>query len=245
MAFELRGLTKHYGGGAIGADDVDLTVEPGTYVALFGPSGSGKTSILHMMGLLLRPDSGEVWLDDDRIDTLSEGAAARLRRTKLGFVFQSFGLLPLLSAAENVEVALRLLGVGGKAAQRRVEAALDAVGLAPRAKHRPDELSGGEQQRVAIARALVHAPRYILADEPTGELDTATGASVLAMLRTIAGAGTGVIIATHDPAALDYVDTAYFVRDGKLHLPTRSELELWVTEGEATGGIAASETSAI
>ncbi len=243
MALELTSLSKFYRGGAIGADAVDLRVEPGTYVALFGPSGSGKTSILHMMGLLQRPDSGEVWLDGERVDLLSESAAASLRRTKLGFVFQSFGLLPLLSAAENVEVALRLLGVGGKPAKRRVEAALEAVGLAARARHRPDELSGGEQQRVAIARALVHAPRYLLADEPTGELDTATGASVLGMLQMVARAGTAVIIATHDPAALDIVDTAYFVRDGKLHLPSRGELELWVTEGEATGGLAPTDAS--
>ena len=238
MALELRAVSKSYGRGAVGAIEVDLRVEPGEFVALFGPSGSGKTTMLHLLGLLLDPDAGEVRLDDERVDGIGEGAAATIRRNKLGFVFQSFGLLPLLSAEENVEVALRLLGKVARNRQR-VRDALDVVGLAQRGRHRPDELSGGEQQRVALARALVHAPRYILADEPTGELDTATGAAILDLLRSVARQGTAVVIATHDPAALDVVDRAYFARDGRLHLPDRSELELWVTEGQATGTLQA------
>ncbi|MBT8213446.1 MAG: ABC transporter ATP-binding protein [Acidimicrobiia bacterium] len=233
MSIELRNITKRYGQGAIGALDTSLVVNQGEFVALFGPSGSGKTSMLHLMGLLQEPDEGEVLLEGQVISGTSEGAAAKLRRTKLGFVFQSSGLLALLSAEENVEVALRLLGEGGRKSRRRVEAALEAVEMLPRASHRPEELSGGEQQRVSIARALVHGPGYLLCDEPTGELDTNTGASILDLLRRIAGGGTAVVMATHDPAAIDYVDRAYFVRDGRLHQPDRTELGLWLTEGRS------------
>lgn len=233
MILELRGVSKEYANGAVGAEHVDLRIESGTFVALFGPSGSGKTSQLHLLGLLQRPDAGSVFIDGERVDDLSEAAAAELRKTKLGFVFQSAQLLPLLSAAENVDVSLRLLGVGGRKARERVVEALDAVDMVARESHRPEEMSGGEQQRVAIARALVHRPGAILADEPTGELDTATGARILSLLREIAAGGTTVVMATHDPAALEYVDEAYFVRSGTLHRPNRDELQLWLTEGEA------------
>ena len=229
---ELKGISKDYGRGAIGAADVSLVIEPGKMVALFGPSGSGKTSILHIMGLLQSPDSGEVWLDGGRIDDLPERRAAEVRSKDLGFVFQSFGLLPLLSARENVAVTLRLLGVGGDPARKRVNAAMRAVGIDHRADHRPGELSGGEQQRVALARALVHSPKVVLADEPTGELDTNTAAYVLELLHGIAERGGTVVIATHDPVALEIVDQAYFVRDGTVHLPDKDELQLWLTEGE-------------
>lgn len=231
MAIELRGVSKQYPNGAIGARDVDLATADGEFVALFGPSGSGKTSLLHMAGLLLSPDEGEVWIDGDRVDHRSESATAMLRRSKLGFVFQSAGLLQLLSAAENVDVSLRLLGVGGRKAKERIASALQAVDMVDRASHRPDELSGGEQQRVSIARALVHEPGYLLADEPTGELDTATGAAILDLLRSVARTGTTVLMATHDPAAINYVDRALFVSDGTLHAPDRSELALWLTDG--------------
>jgi putative ABC transport system ATP-binding protein len=231
MSLELRNVSKRYANGAVGAVDVSVDISPGDFSAFFGPSGSGKTSILHMIGLLQEPDSGEVWIDGGRVDGLSETLAAGIRRTKLGFVFQSSGLLPLLSAYENVDVALRLLGVGGRKARDRVMGALEAVDMVGRAQHRPGEMSGGEQQRVAIARALAHRPRYLLADEPTGELDTATGASILGLLRQVADEGTAVVIATHDPAAIDYVDGAQFVESGRLHLPNRDELTLWLTEG--------------
>jgi len=231
MSLELRNATKTYPNGAVGALGVDLEVEAGQFVALFGPSGSGKTSQLHMLGLLQRPDEGEVWIDGERVDELSESAAAKLRRTKLGFVFQSASLIRLISARENVDVSLRLNGSRGSDAKRKVDQALESVGMAERMSHRPDEMSGGEQQRVAIARALVHEPSYLLADEPTGELDTVTGAGILGMLREIAHGGTTVVMATHDPAAIDFVDTAYFVESGTLHLPNREELALWLTEG--------------
>jgi putative ABC transport system ATP-binding protein len=231
MGLELRNVSKTYSNGAVGAREVDLAIGDGEFVALFGPSGSGKTSQLHMIGLLQRPDTGEVWIDDERVDDLSEAAAARLRRTKLGFVFQSASLLTLASARENVDVSLRLGGARGGDARRKVDEVLESVGMTGRADHRPDEMSGGEQQRVAIARALVHEPRYLLCDEPTGELDTTTGSGILQMLSDIAGRGTTVVMATHDPAAIDYVDTAYFVQSGALHLPNREELALWLTEG--------------
>ncbi len=233
MSLELRNVSKKYSNGAVGALDVNLAVERGSFVALFGPSGSGKTSQLHMAGLLQRPDSGEVMIDGDRVDQISEHDAAVIRRTKLGFVFQSASLLNLLSACENVDVSLRLLGVRGRKARDAVNAALEAVEIAD---HRPDEMSGGEQQRIAIARALVHEPGYVLADEPTGELDTATGASILGLFRQIADSGTTVVIATHDPGALAYVDEAYFVESGRLHKPQRDELSLWLTDGTAFNG---------
>lgn len=231
MSLELKGVTKRYPNGAVGALDVDLRVPNGQFVALFGPSGSGKTSQLHMMGLLQRPDTGEVWIDGEQVEGLSESAAAKLRRSKLGFVFQSAMLLQLLSARENVDVSLRLSGERGSSAREKTQQALDRVGMADRMEHRPEEMSGGEQQRVAIARALVHEPRYLFADEPTGELDTTTGAGILATLRTISEAGTTVVMATHDPGAINYVDTAYFVESGALHIPNRDELALWLTEG--------------
>lgn len=232
MTLELRNVTKRYPNGGVGALNVDLRVPEGEFVALFGPSGSGKTSQLHMLGLLQRPDEGEVWIEGEQVEGISESAAAKLRRSQFGFVFQSPSLLKLLSARENVDVSLRLTRERGRRAEERVDAALASVGMTERADHRPDEMSGGEQQRVVIARALVHEPKYLLADEPTGELDTETGASVLTMLREIADAGTTVVIATHDPAALDSVDTAYFVESGTLHLPNRDELNLWLTEGQ-------------
>jgi putative ABC transport system ATP-binding protein len=233
---ELRHVSKRFGQGAVGALDVSLRFAAGRMVALFGPSGSGKTTVLHMMGLLMPPDEGEIWLEGRRVDGLSERASSSVRRQSLGFVFQSFGLVPLLTAEENVMVALRLLNSGGEKARERVRAALEMVDLAHRAGHRPSEMSGGEQQRVALARALVHSPRVLLADEPTGELDTATGAYVLDLLRRTARAGAAVVLATHDPAALEVVDTAYFMRDGAVHEPDRAELELWLTEGG--GGLA-------
>ena len=160
-------------------------------------------------------------------------------------MFQSFGLLPLLSATENVMVSMRLLGIGGETARTRVAEALEVVDLTQRAMHRPGEMSGGEQQRVAIARAIVHSPKVLLADEPTGELDTNTAAYTLGMLKEISRDGAAVILATHDPAALEWVDSAYFVRDGTLHEPDRDELELWLTEGESGGAMRERRPSAV
>jgi len=224
-------LDKAYPGGAVGAVGVNLEVESGQFVTLFGQSGSGKTSILHMAGLLLQPDSGTVELEGVRIDAVDEAEGARIRRSKLGFVFQSPALLSLLSAAENVDVSLRMIGVSGRDVRPRVQAALDAVDMGGRIDHRPDELSGGEQQRVAIARALVHEPALLIADEPTGELDTATGAAILRLLRRVADNGTAVLMASHDPAALEVVDRAMFVADGRISEPPLGEVRDWLRSG--------------
>lgn len=232
MSLELIDVTKHYPGGAVGAQDVSVTIEPGEFVAFFGQSGSGKTSLLQIAGILMDADEGRVMLDGVQVSGLSESDAADVRRSQLGFIFQTAGLLPLLSARENVDVALRLLGIGGGSARDSVSKALASVEMTDRADHRPDELSGGEQQRVAIARALAHDPRYLFADEPTGELDTATGAAVLTLLAEIAAGGTAVVMASHDPAAIDYVTTAYFIRDGVLEKPNLASLRLWLTEGQ-------------
>lgn len=228
---ELRNVSKEYVPGAVGAANCSMRAERGEFIALFGPSGSGKTSLLQIAGLLLPPDSGEVWMDGERRDDVSETKAARLRRSKLGFIFQTPGLLPLLSAHENVDISLRLLGVGRRARTSAVEFALDRVGMRNRAAHRPEELSGGEQQRVSIARALVHEPAYLFADEPTGELDTATGAAILSLLRDVAHNNTAVIMASHDPAAIEFVDRALYVSDGRLSHPPKRALVRWLTDG--------------
>lgn len=229
----LTEVDKVYPGGAVGAVGVDLDVAPGEFVALFGPSGSGKTSVLHMAGLLLRPDSGTVEILGRRVDDVAEAEAARVRRSRLGFVFQSPALLPLLSAAENVDVSLRLIGINGRDVRKRIAEALESVGMSGRLDHRPDELSGGEQQRVAIARALAHSPALLLADEPTGELDTATGADILGLLRSVAIGRTAVLMASHDPAALEFVDRAMFVVDGHISEPPRKAVRDWLRTGAA------------
>ena len=176
-----------------------LCVRAGEMVAIVGPSGSGKTTLINLLAGLDDPDEGSVEVAGRPLAGLSEGERARIRREQFGFVFQRFGLLPTLSASENVGLSLRALRVAGAERERRVAEALTAVGLAGRLRHRPGELSGGERQRVAIARALVHQPIAILADEPTGELDSATGSTILAILRDTAAAGRAVVVATHDP----------------------------------------------
>jgi putative ABC transport system ATP-binding protein len=180
-----------------------------------GPSGSGKSTLLQCAAGLERPDSGEVSIDGTRLRGLGETALTVLRRERIGFVFQSFNLMPSLTAAQNVELPLRL--AGRKPEPRVIEAALATVGLADRARHRPSELSGGQQQRVAIARALVTRPRVLFADEPTGALDTGTSREVLRLLRTlVAEQGQTIIMVTHDPVAAACADRAVFLADGRI-----------------------------
>ncbi|MGB9751070.1 ABC transporter ATP-binding protein [Roseiflexus castenholzii] len=215
---EVRGITRTFGAGARAVSalrGVDLTIERGTFVALMGPSGSGKTTLLNIIGGLDRPTSGSVVIEGQRVDQMRSDDLARLRR-RIGFVFQSFALLPTSSAFENVELALRL---SGQAPRRqwdaRVRRVLAAVGLTDWIDHRPYELSGGQQQRVALARALVTYPRIILADEPTGDLDSRTGRRVLTMLRTLCDQeGVTLVMATHDPAVMEFATTVYHMRDG-------------------------------
>jgi putative ABC transport system ATP-binding protein len=197
---------------------VSLTVEEGAFVALMGRSGSGKTTLLNMIGGLDQPSSGEVALYGQVLNGMNQDQLTLLRREKIGFIFQSFALLPILSAWENVEMPLRIAGVRSRRERRqRAEAALALVGLERWATHRPAEMSGGQQQRVAIARALVSRPRLLLADEPTGELDSTTGRNLLTLLRTIVRTeGVTLIMATHDRTIFDFADVVYQLRDGQI-----------------------------
>ena len=205
--------------------NVTLNVAPGEFLAIVGRSGSGKTTLLNVIAGLDRPTSGKVWLDGQEITAMSEGQLTELRRRRIGFVFQSFGLLPLLSAYENVELALRIAGVGIRERGRRTQQVLDLVGLDKRAHHRPYELSGGEQQRVAIARALANDPPVILADEPTGELDSTTATSICALLQEIARTrGVTVIVSTHDPLVMEIAERVEELSDGSLVPPERQSL---------------------
>ena len=196
---------------------VDLAVARGTLVALRGRSGSGKTTLLNCIGGLGRPTSGHVWFEEQDLGRMPEWKRVRLRRRQIGFVFQSFALLPTYSARENVDLMLRLAGVRRGRRRQRVEEVLELVGLQKRADHRPFELSGGQQQRLAIARAISTRPALILADEPTGELDSAAGHQVLALLRRIVEQeGASVLIATHDLAVDQFADHVYHLQDGAL-----------------------------
>lgn len=196
---------------------VSLELSAGEMVALVGRSGSGKTSLLNIIGGLDRPDEGEVVIDGRKLNDLSEAARQRLRREQVGFVFQSFGLLPFLSARENVGVPLRMQRWRARAREARVAELLTTVGLTDHTEHRPPELSGGQQQRVAIARALAPKPQVLLADEPTGQLDSETGQQVIALLqRLVHESGSAALVATHDPALVSYADRVLYLRDGRL-----------------------------
>jgi putative ABC transport system ATP-binding protein len=197
--------------------DVDLRVERGELVAVRGRSGSGKTTLLSLLGGLDRPTSGRVLLDGRSVGDMTADDLVELRRRRVGFIFQAFGLLAILSAAENVEVPLRLVRTPPAERDDRVQVLLELVGLGDRARHRPHELSGGEQQRVAIARALANRPDVLLADEPTGQLDSATGRSIMGLLRSVVRSeGVTAIIATHDPLLIDLADRVVELRDGRL-----------------------------
>src|SRR5512139_112249 len=197
---------------------VNLSVMQGALVSLRGRSGSGKTTLLNCIGGLDRPTSGKVWIEGREITQLSESESVQLRRTRIGFVFQSFALLPTYSAAENIDLMLRLAGVNDRhERKRRVEYVLTLVGLKKWATHRPYELSGGQQQRVAIARALVTQPALILADEPTGELDSATGQQIMELFREIVDREkTTVLIATHNLAVDMFADRVCLLEDGQI-----------------------------
>jgi putative ABC transport system ATP-binding protein len=216
-AVALRGVSRSYGrrSTAVRAvDDVDVEFRRGTWSAVMGPSGSGKSTLLHLAAGLERADSGRVLLGDTDITAASDRELTALRRSRIGFVFQSFNLIGSLTAEQNVALPLRL-------AKRRpgravVRQALAAVGLDDRARHRPRELSGGQQQRVAIARAMVTRPEVLFADEPTGALDSTAARSVLDLLRAMADGGQSIVMVTHDPAAAARADGVLFLRDGRL-----------------------------
>ncbi|MEL7976961.1 ABC transporter ATP-binding protein [Isoptericola sp. F-RaC21] len=211
-----RGLRHAYGATPV-LDDVDLALEPGEVVALLGPSGSGKSTLLHLLAGLLRPDGGQVWLAGERLDTLSERRRSDLRLRRMGFVFQLGDLVPELTIAENVELPLRLTGVRATAARARALAMLDRLGVADHAHKRVSEVSGGQAQRGAVARALVHRPPVVLADEPTGSLDTTTGELVLeALVDAAAAQGTAVLLVTHELRVASWADRDVLLRDGRV-----------------------------
>jgi len=196
---------------------VTLAADPGELVAVRGRSGSGKTTFLNILGGLDHPTSGRVIIDGHEVSSMSEDELVDVRRRSVAFIFQSFGLVPILSAAENVEIPLRLVKAEAKGRDARVRELLELVGLGGRAKHRPHELSGGEQQRVAIARALANRPRILLADEPTGQLDSETGHVIMLLLRDVVRTeGVTAVVATHDPVMLDVADRIVELRDGEL-----------------------------
>jgi putative ABC transport system ATP-binding protein len=196
---------------------VSFTVQPGQLVALRGRSGSGKTTLLNIVGGLDRPDSGRVRVAGHDVTAMSEPERLRLRRTSVAFIFQSFGLIPILSAAENVGVPLRIAGLGAREREERVRLMLGVVGLAEHARQRPGELSGGQQQRVAIARALAGRPVLLLADEPTGQLDSETGKQIMRLLRAVVQSeGVTALVATHDPNLISIADSVLELEDGKI-----------------------------
>jgi putative ABC transport system ATP-binding protein len=218
--YELHGVTKRYGEGATevaAVDGIDLAIGRGEFAALVGPSGSGKTTMLQLLGAIDRPTEGEVLFEGARIEAMSDGDLADLRRNTLGFIFQQFNLIPTLTARENVEAAMAPTGIASAARRRRADELLERVGLGPRADHVPSQLSGGEQQRVAIARALSNEPQVVLADEPTGNLDTATGTEVIALLDTLwREAGLTLILVTHDSGIAERAPRVLRMRDGRL-----------------------------
>jgi putative ABC transport system ATP-binding protein len=195
---------------------VDFVVEEGEFVAIMGPSGSGKSTLLHLLGGLDKPSDGEVTLAGRRLSLLSDKQATLVRRRNVGFVFQFFNLLPTLSTEENVALPLIIDGQNLRKYRARVDALLELVGLAGRRRHKPDQLSGGEQQRVSIARALVTEPAIVLADEPTGNLDSKTGISIMELLRRSRDEmGQTIVVVTHDPRAAAYADRVVFLGDGR------------------------------
>ncbi|HET8947750.1 MAG TPA: ABC transporter ATP-binding protein [Candidatus Polarisedimenticolia bacterium] len=215
----LRGLTRHYqvGDQTVRAlDGVDLDVPEGDYVAIMGPSGSGKSTLLHLLGCLDRPTAGSYRLDGAEVGTLDDAALAEVRSRKIGFVFQFFHLVPRLDAAANVELPMTLAGVRPAERRERARQALAAVGLTDRADHRPDQLSGGQRQRVAIARATVMKPSILLADEPTGNLDSVSGGEILALLEGMNREGLTLIVVTHDPKVGERARRVVQMVDGRI-----------------------------
>jgi putative ABC transport system ATP-binding protein len=218
VLLEGKGLVKTYGDGTKveAVRGVDLTIERGEFVALMGPSGSGKSTLLNLLAGLDRPTAGEVWLDGQRIDRMGEAALAKIRRRKVGVVFQFFNLLPTLSAAENVVLPMLLVGRGRGDARRAAVALLDGLGLDGKQDTAPKQLSGGQQQRVALARALANSPDLLVGDEPTGNLDSVAAKEVLGLLRKTHEEGQTLLLVTHDARVAAAADRVITLRDGRV-----------------------------
>jgi putative ABC transport system ATP-binding protein len=217
---QTSGLSKQYQMGEVVVEalkDVNFQVQKGEFVAIMGPSGSGKSTLLHLLGGLDNPTDGEISLGGKRLAQLSDDEITIVRRRQVGFIFQFYNLLPTLSAAENVALPLLLDGKRFEDYAARVENLLEIVGLSDRANHKPDQLSGGEQQRVAIARAFVNEPKIVLADEPTGNLDSKSGSVVLELLqKTCKDLNATIVMVSHDPRAAAYADRVVFLKDGQI-----------------------------
>jgi len=216
---EARGVTRTFpmpAGPVVAVRDLSVTIAAGEFVSICGPSGCGKSTLLHILGCVDAPSSGALLVDGRDVSTLGDAERSALRLSKIGFVFQRFFLLPMLTAAENVELPQAEAGVTRGERRRRTSALLDYVGLAHRAHHRPSQLSGGEAQRVAIARALANRPRLLLADEPTGELDQATGQQIVGLFERVHADGTTVVVVTHDPAIAARTPRMLSMRDGRI-----------------------------
>ncbi|MGA2866374.1 MAG: ABC transporter ATP-binding protein [Verrucomicrobiota bacterium] len=216
---ELRNVSKiyHLGEEVIRAlDDISLDIEDGEFISIVGPSGSGKSTLMHILGCLDSPTKGTIKLDGIMIHDASPRQLAAIRNRKIGFVFQFFNLLPKLNVLQNVELPMIYSGVSGKERRQRAQAALEAVDLANRARHRPSQLSGGQQQRAAIARALVNSPRIVFADEPTGNLDSHTGETILQLFRKLSQEGRTMVLVTHDPEIATVTPRRIELRDGQI-----------------------------
>ncbi|WP_438445999.1 ABC transporter ATP-binding protein [Gorillibacterium sp. sgz5001074] len=220
MLLQAEGVTRVFGrgSGAVAVlKGIELAIPQGSLTALKGRSGSGKTTLLNLLGALDQPTEGRIRFAGRELSSLPEKARSECRRTEMGLIFQSFALIPLMSAYENVDFGLRIAGIPAPQRKERALTALEYVGLVPRMGHRPFEMSGGEQQRTAIARAIAHRPRLLLADEPTAELDSKTGLHIIKVLRDLVkDEGMTVVLTTHDPAIMEIVDQVYELEDGRI-----------------------------
>ena len=215
----LEGITREYLMGServLALRGVDLTIRRNEYVAIMGPSGSGKSTMMNMLGALDTPSAGKYWLNGHEVSQMADDDLARVRNREIGFVFQTFNLLPRASALANVELPLVYAGVSGKERKQRAEAALERVGLGQRMHHKPNELSGGQRQRVAIARALVNEPSILLADEPTGNLDSTTSEEIMRVFGQLHAQGQTVLVVTHEPDIAAHAHRVVILRDGKV-----------------------------